>query len=252
MTWAAPPGERCRRSRRWWLAAAALLLVAAACLAVGLTGHQHPLAGPVTHQPPPSASGRAASAKAAAAVPAVARSVPVSLSIPAIGVSVSLSVLGLNPTGTVEVPTDYQQPGWYHLGPSPGQVGSAVILGHVDTYLGPTVFFRLRTLLAGDKVAVTLTDGVVATFKVNSVAMYLKTQFPAEQVYGSHGYRALQLVTCGGTFDTETGHYLSNVVVYTTLVTTTPAPTPAPTPTTTPAPTSLTGAVPASAGSAAS
>ncbi|HVC13922.1 MAG TPA: class F sortase [Acidimicrobiales bacterium] len=146
-----------------------------------------------------------------------------SLSIPAIDLSVSLSVLGLNPTGTVQVPTDYEQPGWYHLGPSPGQLGSAVILGHVDTYLGPTVFFRLRTLVAGDKITVTLADGVVADFEVDSVAMYLKTQFPAEQVYGSRGVSALQLVTCGGTFDTATGHYLSNVVVYSTLVASTPA-----------------------------
>jgi len=149
--------------------------------------------------------------------------VPVSLNIPAIGVSVSLSALGLNPTGTVQVPTDYQQPGWYDLGPSPGQLGSSVILGHVDNLQGPAIFFHLRTLKAGDDVVVTLADGVVTTFVVKSVVSYLKTGFPAEEVYGTHGNDALQLVTCGGTFDTATGHYLSNVVVYSTLVTSTPA-----------------------------
>ena len=109
------------------------------------------------------------------------------------------------------------QPGWFRLGPAPGQVGSAVILGHVDSYLGPGVFFQLRTLAAGDQVDVDLADGVTAQFTVDSVAMYSKPQFPAQRVYGSHGSSALQLVTCGGVFDHQTGSYLSNIVVYTSL-----------------------------------
>lgn len=154
---------------------------------------------------------------------AVARSVPVFLRIPAIGVAVSLSTLGLNPDRTVQVPTDFAQPGWYRLGPSPGQVGSAVILGHVDSYRGPAVFFKLRSLHAGDHVEVTLADGVVAHFVVTTVASYPKAQFPAQQVYASHGFAALQLVTCGGQFDRASGHYLSNIVAYTTLLATTPS-----------------------------
>jgi sortase (surface protein transpeptidase) len=151
------------------------------------------------------------------------RSAPVALRIPAIGVAVSVSALGLNSDRTVQVPTNFQEPGWFRLGPSPGQVGSAVILGHVDSYEGPAVFFRLRSLLAGDRVEVSLADGAVAHFVVNTVTMYKKDQFPARLVYGSHGYPALQLVTCGGKFDTHTGTYLSNVVAYTSLVATTPA-----------------------------
>jgi LPXTG-site transpeptidase (sortase) family protein len=153
------------------------------------------------------------------------RSTPVELRIPALDLSVSLSTLGLNPDGTVQVPTDVQQPGWYRFGPSPGQEGSAVILGHVDSHTGPAVFFNLRSLVTGDSVDVTLADGVTAQFKVTSVAMYLKSNFPDQMVYGPHGYDALQLVTCGGTFDTQTGHYLSNTVVYTSLVGLTPAAT---------------------------
>jgi LPXTG-site transpeptidase (sortase) family protein len=152
----------------------------------------------------------------------VARSVPVGLRIPAIGVSTSLSTLGLNPDKTVEVPTNYQEPGWYRLGPTPGQVGSAVILGHVDDKKGPAVFYRLRTLKAGDKVDVSLANGVIAHFVVKTVETYPKDQFPAQLVYTSHGYSALQLVTCGGTFNTRTGHYESNIVAYTTLTSTTP------------------------------
>jgi hypothetical protein len=89
------------------------------------------------------------------------------------------------------------------------------------------VFFLLRTLAAGDLVDVDLTDGVTAQFVVNSVAEYSKQQFPAQRVYASHGSSALQLVTCGGTFDPQTGHYLSNVVVYTSLQSVIPAAVPA-------------------------
>jgi hypothetical protein len=85
------------------------------------------------------------------------------------------------------------------------------MLGHVDNTQGPAVFFQLRTLVAGDQVTVQLADGVTTESVVGSVAMYSKPQFPAAQVYGWHGDDSLQLVTCGGTFD-------SNVVVYTTLV----------------------------------
>jgi hypothetical protein len=85
------------------------------------------------------------------------------------------------------------------------------------------VFFQIRSLVPGDPVNVTLADGVMAQFTVTSVAMYSKSEFPDQQVYGSHGSSALQLVTCGGAFDAQTGSYLSNIVVYTSLVSTTPA-----------------------------
>jgi hypothetical protein len=246
------PRDRRGRGGYWWAVAAILVLVAAGFLTVGLRGHQHSLSGPssttaapgVAPERMPSALGGTAlthfgvGSTTSTAVPTpeststagsgpvdlqVARSTPVELNIPAIGVSVSLSQLGLNPDGTVQVPTDFQQPGWFQPGPSPGQDGSAVILGHVDSYQGPAIFFQLRSLVAGDQVDVTLADGVVAHFAVSTVAMYSKDQFPDQEVYGSKGYSALQLITCGGTFDNETGSYLSNIVAYTSLVSTTPA-----------------------------
>jgi sortase (surface protein transpeptidase) len=142
------------------------------------------------------------------------------LHIPGINVASSLSKLGYNPDGTVEVPTDPDQPGWFRRGPSPGQRGSAVILGHVDSRRGPAVFFRLGALRRGDRVSVRLADGAVARFAVVSVAIYPKSRFPARRVYGPRKYSALQLVTCGGKFDRSTGHYRSNVVAYTRLVAT--------------------------------
>ncbi len=213
-------------SRIWWSLTAVLVLVGIACLVVGVRGHQHALAGPVAADVARPGSADATTSAPAAVVPlATVRSTPVELSIPAISLSVSLSTLGLNADGTVQVPTDIQQPGWYRLGPTPGQLGSAVILGHVDSYQGPAVFFQLRTLVAGDQIDVGLADGVTAVFQVTSVAMYSKLAFPDQQVYGSHRYSALQLVTCGGVFDSQTGHYLSNIVVYSSLVDVISAPT---------------------------
>jgi len=242
---ASPTGSK-RSLKRWWATAVVVLLTGAGVLVVGMNGHQDPPAGATVAAPQMAAPSSAAptrsspttkpsatrSTKPTAKRPAarsvrqsgaIARSTPVSLRIPAIGVSISLSSLGLNANGTVQVPGKDQQPGWYRLGPAPGQMGSAVILGHVDDYRGPAAFYKLRSLRAGDKVEVGLAGGAVAHFSVRSVGSYLKTQFPSRQVYASHGYPALQLVTCGGQFDSSTGHYLSNVVAYTSLVSTTPA-----------------------------
>lgn len=228
-----PPGESSRSLRntpspgsksdptRWWVVAViVLLLVGVGFLVASVRGKDTAIVHPAT----PSSAAHAA-ATTVTGTPAVvpARSVPVSLRIPSIGVSVSLSRLGLNADGTAQVPTKYAEPGWFKLGPAPGQVGSAVILGHVDDKKGPAVFYKLPTLRAGDKVDVSLADGAVAHFAVKTVEKYLKAQFPARKVYASHGYSALQLVTCGGKFNATTGHYESNVVAYTTLVSTTPA-----------------------------
>jgi Sortase domain len=204
-------------SRRWALIAAALVVLGSGCVILGLQEHQHPLAAPVPARAAPKGLKVTKTTSVSAAVLATAHSAPIELTVPAISLAVSLSTLGLNADGTVAVPTDVQQPGWYGLGPSPGEIGSAVILGHVDSDQGPAVFFNLRSLVAGDDVDVTLADGVTADFKVTLVTTYLKANFPDQTVYGSHGVSALQLVTCGGAFDSQTGHYLSNTVVYTSL-----------------------------------
>jgi sortase (surface protein transpeptidase) len=142
----------------------------------------------------------------------------VHLSISIIGVSVPLSVLTLNKNDTVNVPTNFTEPGWYNGDRSPGQEGSAVILGRVDSHTGPAVFFHLDELKLGNRVNVTLADGRTLQFAVIGERMYKKTNFPDKLVYGAPKYPALQLVTCGGIFDPSTGHYLSNIVVFTALI----------------------------------
>jgi hypothetical protein len=133
-------------------------------------------------------------------------------------VSVTLGELGKTSSGAVAIPTNWNQPGWYKYGPTPGQKGSAAILGHVDSTSGPAIFYRLSSLRPGDKVNVKLADGRSVEFVVIGLRQYSKDNFPSKLVYGSRPYSALQLITCAGAFDTTTHHYLSNLVVFTRMV----------------------------------
>jgi sortase (surface protein transpeptidase) len=143
---------------------------------------------------------------------------PVSLIIPAIGVRTRLVRLGLTSSGQLQVPSTTTVAGWYTGSARPGAIGAAVIIGHVDSLTGPGIFYELHTLRAGEKVYVRRANGSLAVFRVTSVRSYLKTQFPTLTVYGPVPYAELRLITCGGTFDFATGHYLSNTIVYASLV----------------------------------
>jgi sortase (surface protein transpeptidase) len=139
---------------------------------------------------------------------------PESLSIPQIGVSSQLITLGLTAQGAVQVPTTTTVAGWYTRSPRPGAVGPAIILGHIDSYRGPGVFFRLAELRRGDEIVVRRSDDSTALFRVTEVQTYQKDQFPTQSVYGPTPDAELRLITCGGAFDSASGHYLSNIVVY--------------------------------------
>jgi Sortase domain len=172
------------------------------------------------HAPQPAAAAAGVTG-AARRGPSISRSEPVSVSIPAINVHSKLLYMGLNPDGTVAVPAIPAGAGmaaWYKYSVTPGQIGPAVIEGHVDTYEGPAVFFRLGALRPGNTVYVTLADGVTAIFRITGVREYLKSDFPDKTIYGKTDYAALRLITCGGTFDYATRHYLSSTVVFASLV----------------------------------
>jgi sortase (surface protein transpeptidase) len=96
----------------------------------------------------------------------------------------------------------------------PGDVGPSLLAGHVDSRTGPAVFYRLRELRGGDRIVVERSDGRTATFEVDRVEQVSKSSFPTRRVYGATPRPELRLITCGGTFDASSGHYLSNVVVY--------------------------------------
>jgi sortase (surface protein transpeptidase) len=222
------------RGRRGTLAAAAaVVLTASGAWAVGAglssSGPPAPAALTVVDPSPTPPVPSAVPTSPAADVPPDAQALntktlprmrPVSLRIPSIGVSSpSLVDLGKQADGTLEVPVDPADPGWFSPGPAPGQFGPAVIAGHVDGGGGPGIFYRLGELRAGAQVEVTREDGSVTRFVVDKVERYAKNAFPTAAVYGDSTHRSeLRLITCGGDFDDQTGHYVDNVVAYAHLV----------------------------------
>jgi sortase (surface protein transpeptidase) len=176
-----------------------------------LKGHPGDVARPLAHTAPAPHGIFAAPPQARQSRP-VAR--PVSLTIPVIGVRTALTRLGRTPQGTLQVPSSTTVAGWYIGSPRPGEIGSAIVAGHIDSTAGPGVFFRLRLLRPGDLMYVRRADGTLAVFRVYAERMYPKDQFPTERVYGPTPDAELHLITCGGVFDPATGSYLSNVVVY--------------------------------------
>ena len=201
----------------------AAALVLAGLLAVGggvgglmlLKGHPGTSPRPVA-DPARAPAGLVAAPPRPAASTTVTR--PVYVSIPVIDVRTRLIRLGLTAQGTLQVPASTAVAGWYTGSPRPGQVGSAIIAGHIDSYRGPGVFFRLRLLRPGDRVYIRHADGTLAVFRVYAEHMYAKDRFPTAQVYGPAPSPELRLITCGGTFDPAIGSYLSNVVVYATEI----------------------------------
>ncbi|MGV8965550.1 MAG: class F sortase [Cellulomonas sp.] len=225
--------------RRGILAAAAAVLALAGGLlvAVGLGGHDGPpqpdqdrvavtAAEPAPDRVPPTPSPVAPVPSAASAAPAtdlgplLAASAPVAIDIPSIDVHVAgLVPLSVGADGVLPPPSDFATAGWYTGGPTPGQLGPAVIAAHVDGPDGPAVFYRLGELTAGAEVMVTREDGSVAKFTIDAVESYPKAEFPTSRVYGNTTNRAeLRLITCGGAFDRSIGHYVDNVIAFGHLV----------------------------------
>lgn len=144
---------------------------------------------------------------------------PILLSIPKIKLETSFEEsLGLNTDGTAEVPDSYTKVGWYKFGPTPGELGPAVILGHVDSYQGPAVFFSLGQLETGDDIFVNREDGSVAHFQVTKLERNEQSSFPTREVYGDIDHAGLRLITCSGTFERGIQRYTHNLIVYAELV----------------------------------
>lgn len=144
--------------------------------------------------------------------------IPVRLQIPSIGVDSELMDLGLQPDGTLEVPPSGFPAGWYTGAPTPGELGPAIIAGHVSWAGQPGVFFHLQDLSTGDEIAITREDGSTARFRVTRVERFAKDQFPTQAVYGDLDHAGLRLITCGGEFDRQLRSYRDNVVVFAEFV----------------------------------
>ncbi|MEU8758194.1 class F sortase [Streptomyces sp. NPDC048659] len=180
----------------------------------------HGVAAPVAAPEAPGAKGAAHTAARATAKPQpppapLGRSRPTTLGVPAITIEAPVVGVGLDRVGGLGVPPvdNPRLVGWYAGGPTPGERGTAVIVGHRDTRTGPAIFLNLNSLTPGNTVRIARADGRVAVFTVDRVRTYAKTAFPDKEVYGTTGRPELRLLTCGGTFDRK-GGYESNIVVF--------------------------------------
>jgi hypothetical protein len=146
-------------------------------------------------------------------------STPLTLRIDAIDLKSDILTVGKNADDSMETPPLMSdKAGWYRHGPTPGEIGPAIIVGHVDNLDGPSVFWRLGELKPGDKIKISREDGETVTFKVTRIQQFEQDNFPADKVYGNIGYAGLRLITCGGTFDASTGRYTHNTVVFASMV----------------------------------
>ncbi|MCF3135756.1 class F sortase [Streptomyces olivochromogenes] len=164
-----------------------------------------------------AAVGRPAEADLPPAVKPLTGALPQRIDIPELGVQAPVVGRGLDAQGAVDPPPFDQAGtvGWYAGGVKPGAVGTAVMVGHVDTETRPAVFYKISTMRPGETVRVIRDDGKVAEFTVDDVRVLPRAGFDAQQAYGSRqSDRAeLRLITCGGTFDRTSHSYTANVVV---------------------------------------
>lgn len=200
-----------------------LAVLGTALVLLGLRDESRGPVPPITSDPSPAIVETTASAPektTTKAAFAMSRSVPVRIDIPRIKVHSRVTDLGLESNGTIELPPLKPRGpvGWYRYLATPGEIGPAVMLGHVDTRTGPAVFYRLAELRPGDRVSVTRADGTVARFTIRTVAQVSKSSFPTDRVYGPTRSAELRLITCGGRYDHRRGEYLANVIAYATLV----------------------------------
>jgi sortase (surface protein transpeptidase) len=154
------------------------------------------------------------------AFPVLEPSRPMRLTIPAIKVAAPILDVGLAGDGTVAVPPleRHNEAGWFDQGPTPGQFGPALIVGHADTRTGASVFHHLGRLKPGQRIEVLRADHQTAIFQVNSVEHHGKDKLPIQRVYGDYSRPSLRLVTCGGTWLGGTRGYSDNIIVFASLI----------------------------------
>lgn len=225
------------RTRRgitiWAVAGLVLLVIAVLLITVGVfhnpsppqpaaessnptaaSGRSGDSAGEQSQAPPPGE--RTSTKEATSPSESMDASTPTRLTIPAIDVDTSVMKLGLTDNDELEVPPLGKDApaGWYQRSPTPGEVGPSLIVGHVDSaHDGPAVFYELGSLQPGDTITATRDDGSTATFSVDAVTDYGKDNFPDFTVYGNTEGPEIRLITCGGDFNKQTGHYEDNIVV---------------------------------------
>ncbi|SFL89481.1 class F sortase [Salibacterium qingdaonense] len=139
--------------------------------------------------------------------------IPAAVTIPAISVEAAVNKVGRLPGGKMAEPESVEDVGWYGPGYRPGEQGSAVLAGHVDSKIGPAVFFELKKLKTGDEIIVTGEDGEQETYIVQNQKKYDRSNAPVEEIFGWSYRKQLKLITCTGEFNENAGTHEKRLVV---------------------------------------
>ncbi|MFD7686788.1 class F sortase [Streptomyces sp. NPDC059781] len=207
--------EARRRKRAPWGVIALVLLTGLALIRNGSGEFD---VGPPQPAGAAAADGRVPGTVTAASVRPLPYAVPDRVVIPGIQVDAPVIPVGLDAEGWVDAPPpqDPNLAGWFTGAVSPGEKGTAVVVGHVDNAQGPAVFYGLGALKKGNRVEITRQDGKTAVFEVYGIEVFAKNDFPGDRVYASKGAAELRVITCGGGFSKQNG-YDGNVVVFARL-----------------------------------
>lgn len=224
-----------REDRRWLLrlAAASMLVLTASAAPSPSVSRQSPSRPDALPQVHALAASSVPTAAARLAIPATPPStlppqpapppvpivdaqaaVPSRVHIARLGIDAAIVPLGLAPSGELDAPADTSEAGWFTEGPEPGELGPAIVAGHLDSLTGPAIFYRLRELTSGDVISIDRADQSRVDFVVSRIEQHAKGAFPTDAVYGATTGPELRLITCGGAFNRSTGHYLDNLIVF--------------------------------------
>jgi sortase A len=191
--------------------------IAAYRLVAGMYAPPLQVENPASPAPSPIENAAVEPSSAATTPPAVTIQNPSRVRIPSLGVNAPVESVGLDEGGRMDVPKDYDNVGWYNRGFKPGEIGSAVVAGHLDSPTGAAVFYRLEQLGPGDEVIVEGSDGSSLTFVVETSRQYADASFPINQVFDTADTVRLNLITCDGIFNRSSRLYSHRLVVYTVL-----------------------------------
>lgn len=211
-----PRSHLAKHQRR--LLVAALMLIATGLFAGALVARSEASQLRLVEYKPPPRHAVAGAFAFANAAPRTQVPIPVRIWARAMGLNTPLIPLGLRRDHTVQVPSSFSEVGWFKPGPEPGEPGAAVILGHVDSKAGPGAFYRLRGLRRGDRIRIQPKFGRRLTFVVTGSREVPKTRFPTRLIYKNYGPPTLRLITCDGRFNSGTGHYVDNLIVFARLL----------------------------------
>lgn len=211
------PAFRSSVVRPWVVAEAVLFIVGLA--GVGYFGPQLVQGKRLEPFKTFSSSTSSVGLKKAQGIKPLSRSEPTHIAVPSVGIDADVISVGRDSDGSIATPPLFDWvTGWYKYSPTPGEIGPSVIVGHVDTYKGASVFWRLREVSRGDIINIKRKDGRTVKFKVTALKQFDQDNFPTDKVYGNLKHPGLRLITCGGAFNERTQSYTQNTVVYAFMI----------------------------------